>query len=85
MATAVVTVYAQGLCRSTATAIGLLGNAIDRIDMSVRFPAYNHQPTQQHLLCWAHLIRDLTGIAKPPGACAEFGAGLLGGPAATVI
>ena len=34
-------------------------------------------PIQQRQLCWAHLIRDLTAIAKRPGATAEFGTELL--------
>jgi len=46
--------------------------------VSDRFSAYNHLPTQQRQLCWAHLIRDLTAIAERPGASAEFGAELLG-------
>ena len=46
--------------------------------MSDRFSAYNHPPTQQRQLCWAHVIRDLTAIAERPGASAEFGAELLG-------
>ncbi len=36
--------------------------------VSDRFSAYNHLPTQQRQLCWAHLIRDLTAIAERPGA-----------------
>jgi hypothetical protein len=46
--------------------------------VSDRFSAYNHLPTQQRQLCWAHLIRDLNAIAERPGASAEFGAELLG-------
>ena len=78
MVTAVVTVFIQGLSRSTAAAIELLGNAFDGIVVSDRFSSYNHLPTQQRQLCWAHLIRDLTAIAERPGASAEFGAQLLG-------
>ena len=78
MVTAVVTVFIQGLSRSTAAAIELLGNAFDGIVVSDRFSSYNHLPTQQHQPCWAHLIRDLTAIAERPGASAEFGAELLG-------
>jgi transposase len=78
MVTAAVTVFIQGLSRSTAAAIELLGGAFGGIVVSDRFSAYNHLPTQQRQLCWAHLIRDLTAIAERPGASAEFGVELLG-------
>ena len=78
MVTAVVTVFIQGLSRSTAAAIELLGSAFGGIVVSDRFSAYNHLPLEQRQLCWAHLIRDLTAIAERPGASAEFGAELLG-------
>ena len=78
MVTAVVTVFIQGLSRSTAAAIELLGNAFGGIVVSDRFSAYSHLPTQQRQLCWAHLIRDMVAIAERPGASAKFGAELLG-------
>ena len=78
MVTAVMSVFIQGLSRSTAAAIELLGSTFDCIVVRDRFSAYNHLPTQQLQLCWAHLIRDLTAIAERPGASAEFGAKLLG-------
>ena len=77
MVTPVVTVFLQGLSRSTAAAIELLGNAFGGIVVSDRFSAYNHLPIQQRQLCWAHLIRDLAAIAERPGASAEVGAELL--------
>jgi len=77
MVTAVVTVFIQGLSRSTAAAIELLGSSFGGIVVSDRFSAYNHLPSQQRQLCWAHLIRDLNAIAERPGASAEFGAELL--------
>ncbi|MFM7455741.1 MAG: transposase, partial [Vulcanococcus sp.] len=77
MVTAVVTVFVQGLSRSTAAAIELLGSPFGGIVVSDRFLAYNHLPLQQRQLCWAHLIRDLNAIAERPGASAEFGAQLL--------
>ena len=77
MVTAVVTVFIQGLSRSTAAAIELLGSAFGGIVVSDRFSAYNHLPLEQRQLCWAHLIRDLTAIAERPGASAAFGAQLL--------
>ena len=78
MVTAVVTVFIQGLSRSTAAAIELLGSTFGGIVVSDRFSAYNHLPSQQRQLCWAHLIRDITAIAERPGASAEFGDKLLG-------
>jgi transposase len=78
MVTPLVTVFLQGLSRSTAAAIELLGSAFGGIVVSDRFSAYNHLPTKQRQLCWAHLIRDLTAIAERPGASNEFGAQLLG-------
>jgi transposase len=78
MVTPLVTVFLQGLSRSTAAAIELLGSAFGGIVVSDRFSAYNHLPVMQRQLCWAHLIRDLTAIAERPGASTEFGAQLLG-------
>ncbi|MCH9714389.1 MAG: IS66 family transposase [Cyanobacteria bacterium] len=73
----VVTVFLQGLSRSAAAATELLGHGFSGIVVSDRFSAYNHLPTQQRQLCWAHLIRDLTAISERSGACAEFGDQLL--------
>jgi transposase len=78
MVTAAVTVFSQDLSRSTAAATELLGSSFGGIVVSDRFSAYNHLPTQQRQLCWAHLIRDLVAIAERAGASAEFGAELLG-------
>jgi transposase len=77
MVTTVVTVFIQGLSRSTAAAIEPLGGSFGGIVVSDRFSAYNHLPSQQRQLCWAHLIRNLNAIAERPGASAEFGAELL--------
>ena len=77
MVTAVVTVFIQGLSRSTAAAIELLGRLFGRIVVSDRFSDYNHLPLEPRQICWAHVIRDLTAIAERPGASAEFGAELL--------
>ena len=73
----VVTVFIQGLSRSTAAAIELLGSTFGGIVVSDRFSAYNHLPLNQRQLCWAHLIRDLAAIAERPGASTEFGDQLL--------
>jgi len=78
MVTAVVTVFVQGLSRSAAAAVELLGSAFAGIVVSERFSAYNHLPTHQRQLCWAHVIRDLTAIAERPGVSAQIGAELLG-------
>ena len=77
MVTAVVTVFIQGLSRSTAAAIELLGSSFGGIVVSDRFSAYNHLPLEQRQLCWAHLIRDLRAIAERSGASAEVGHQLL--------
>lgn len=77
MVTPLVTVFQQGLSRSAAAAMDLLGSAFGGIVVSDRFSAYNHLPTHQRQLCWAHVIRDLTAIAERPGASGEFGARLL--------
>ena len=77
MVTPVVTVFLQGLSRSAAAAIELLGDAFAGTVVSDRFSAYNHLPTHQRQLCWAHLKRDLTAIADRTGASAEFGTQLL--------
>ncbi|MCP9899393.1 transposase [Cyanobium sp. Cruz CV13-4-11] len=77
MVTPVATVFLQGLSRSIAAAMELLGNAFGGIVVNDRFSAHNHLPLEQRQPCWAHLIRDLTAIAQRPGASAEFGAELL--------
>jgi len=77
MVSPVVTVFLQGLSRSAAAATELLGPGFGGIVVSDRFSAYNHLPSQQRQLCWAHLIRDLAAIFERPGASAEFGAQLL--------
>lgn len=59
MVTAVMTVFIQGLSRSTATAIELLGRAFGGIVVSNRFSTYNHPQQEQRQLCWTHLIREL--------------------------
>ena len=72
-----VTVFMQGLSRSTAAAIDLLGDAFGGIVVSDRFSVYNYFPLEQRQLCWAHVIRDLTAIAERSGASGEIGAELL--------
>jgi len=77
LVTPVVTVFRQGLSRSAAAAIELLGDAFAGTVVSDRFSAYNHLPSHQRQLCWAHLKHDLTTIDERTGASAEFGAQLL--------
>jgi transposase len=43
-----VTVFLQGLSRSAAAAIELLGNAFGGIVVSDRFSVYNYFPLEQH-------------------------------------
>ena len=78
MVTPIVTIFLQGLSRSAAAAKELLGHGFAGVVVSDRYAAYNHLPTSQRQLCWAHLIRDLTAIAERQGASAEVGAELLG-------
>jgi transposase len=78
MVTPVVTVFLQGLSRSATAATELLGEAFSGRVVSDRFSAYNHLPSKQRQLCWAHLIRDLLAIADRTGANAEFATQLLG-------
>ena len=77
MVTPVVTVFLQGLSRSAAAAIELLGNTFGGIVVSDRFSAYNHLLVMQRHLCWAHLIRDLIAIAERQGVSGEIGLELL--------
>ncbi len=72
MVTPLVTMFLQGLSRSAAAAVELLG-AFAGIVVSDRFSAYNHLPIEQRQLCWAHLIRDLTAMADRQGASGEIG------------
>jgi len=71
------TVFSQGLSRSSAAAMELLGPTFGGIVVSDRFSAYNQLPLEQRQLCWAHIVRDLTAIAERPGASAEMGRRLL--------
>jgi transposase len=78
MVTATVTVFIQGLSRSAAAAMELLGHGCGGIVVSGHFSPYNALPLQRRQLCWAHLIRDLNAIAECPGASAALGAQLPG-------
>jgi hypothetical protein len=77
MVTPVARDFLQGLSRSAAAAIELLGSAFAGIVVSDRFSAYNHLLLQQRQLCWAHLIRDLTAIADRQVVSGEIGAQML--------
>ncbi len=66
--TPVVTVFRQGLSRSAAAAIELLGDGFAGKVVSDRFSAYNHLPLEQRQLCWAHLKRDLTLFLSVPNS-----------------
>jgi transposase len=71
MVTPIVTVFLPGLSRSAAAAEELLGHGFAGVVVSDRYAAYNHLPTSQRQLCWAHLIRDLMAIAERHGANKE--------------
>jgi len=60
MVTAVVTVFIQGMSRSTTAAIELIGSAFGGIVVSNRSSAYNQLPTRQRQLCWANLCATST-------------------------
>lgn len=68
----------QGLSRSVAAAIELLGDALAGKVVSDRCSAHNHLSLEQRQLCWAHLIRDQFSIADPHGAKAASAAQLQG-------
>ena len=74
--TPVLTVFVLGLSRSVAAVVEILRIAFAGTVVSDRFSAYNPLPTEQRQLCWVHLIRDLTAIAKRPGAGGEIGGAL---------
>jgi len=93
MVTVVAWVFVQGLSRSRAAAIELLGNALGgRIMVSDRFSAYNHLPTQQRqLFAHWHLHQDGTIDcarlapqlpAHSPGLCGHAGREGRAGPLA---
>jgi hypothetical protein len=75
--TPMLTVFSQGLSRSRAAAMELLGPSFGGIVVSDRFSAYDQLPLEQRQLCWAHIVRDLTAIAERSGASAEMGTRLL--------
>ena len=66
MATAAVTVFIQGMSRSTAATIELLASTFGGIVVSDRFLTCNNLPIHQRQLCWSHLIRDLVANAEHP-------------------
>ena len=75
--TPMLTVFSQGLSRSSAAAMELLGSSFGGIVVGDRFSATNQLPLEQRQLCWAHIVRDLTAIAERSGASAEMGTRLL--------
>ena len=58
-----VIVFLQGLSRSVAAAMELLGDDFGGVVVSNRFSVCNHLPLHQRPLCWAQVIRDLMAIA----------------------
>ena len=56
MVTAVVTVFMQGLIRSTAAAIELLGNPFGGIVVGDRFSSYSHLPTRPDSMSQQELV-----------------------------
>jgi len=72
-----VSVFAVYLSRAQAVAKRLIGETYDGIVVSDRYSSYGWIPVAQRQVCWAHLKRDLTGIAERRGVSREIGSGLL--------
>ena len=69
MITPVMTALLQGLSRSTASAIELLGNAFGGIVVGDHFSVYNHLPLKQRQLCWAPDARSNSQRRTPGRKC----------------
>jgi transposase len=63
--------------RGKKVAKKLIGNFINRIIISDRYPAYNFLPEACHQVCWAHLKRDFQKISERPGIASVIGRRLL--------
>lgn len=63
--------------RGKKVAKQLIGNFINRIIISDRYPAYNFLPTSCHQICWAHLKRDFQKISERSRIAGVIGRRLL--------
>jgi transposase len=67
------TLFRIGRNRSTRSRELLLGRDFPGVLTSDRWRAYDQHPLERRQLCWAHLKRNLQGIADAKGAGAHFG------------
>lgn len=63
--------------RGKKVAKKLIGNFINRIIVSDRYPAYDFLPELCHQVCWAHLKRDFQKISERSGIAGVIGRRLL--------
>jgi transposase len=66
--TPMLTMFSQGLSRSSAAAMKLLRPSFGGIVVSDRFSVTNQLALKQRQLCWAHIIRYFFAVAEGPGA-----------------
>ena len=59
--------------RGKKVAKKLIGNFINRIIISDRYPAYDFLPEYCHQACWAHLKRDFQKISERSGIAGVIG------------
>ena len=75
--TPVATLFHINRSRGGAVWQGLLGTTFAGILGSDRLSAYNRHPTERRQLCWAHLKRNIRGIADRGDAAGEWGSEML--------
>ncbi len=63
--------------RGKKVAKRLIGNFINRIIISDRYPVYDYLPELSHQVCWAHLKRDFQKISERSGIAGVIGRRLL--------
>jgi transposase len=63
--------------RGKKVAKQLIGNFLNRVIISDRYPAYNFLPESCHQVCWAHLKRDFQKISERSGIAGVVGRRLL--------
>jgi transposase len=67
------TLFRIGRSRSTRSRELLLGRDFPGVLTSDRWRAYDSHPLEKRQVCWAHLKRNLQGIADAKGPGAHFG------------
>jgi transposase len=63
--------------RGRKVAKKLIGNFINRVIVSDRYPVYDYLPEVCHQVCWAHLKRDFKKISERSGIAGVIGRRLL--------